>query len=432
MQHKARLSFKELTKRGILFLFPWRDALGISIGSTPFRFGEIFAGFSGIAMAVTGKGRIKKSEAPILYILIINLIVSIVGVVIYNSTIDSSFAWKYIIRNAVYILFVFGFLKSKVSFSHTDIERMIRFLVLLQTLAFVLVLTTGYHLMILRFLGWNDIISTGQYVNVAGIRLPRFMGTSAEAGYLAPFLVMPIYFYINSYIGSMNQKKRRRRYLGYLVLTYVLAVFTFSTAVYAFAVLVTILALTKNVHKRRTQRILIMILIILVVLIIMISVIPSLSDIFRQEFLNKVLAYMKKGNASNWSAKDRSQHLRNAWNMFRESNPVQLFIGHGTGAYYARSKISTSLLVTDVDEAYNLFLSSLTDRGVVGFLCVILLLWFIQKKRTDSLASITIFVGVSFQYLHWMLTGNFWLYYFWYEIVILIGINRYEKRGILI
>ena len=425
-------SFNVLSKKCILFLFPWRDALGITIGVTPFRFGELFVCLAGFFWAIKSHcNRISKVEAPILYILMLNFSVSVISVGIYGDFVEVSTAIKYIVRNIVFIIFVYGFLKTSIWFTENDVDKLMRFMVLLQIFVFVIVMTTGYHLLLGEICGWERIISSGQYYTVAGLIIPRFMGTSSEAGYLAPILVMPIYYFINVYVSSIKQKQLSKKSIIYLSITYIMVFFSFSTATYIFAMLTSIIAIINNLNEKRTKKILFFVSFCIIVLFVAVSIIPSLYGLYEREFLNKIYAYFGNGQVGNWSANDRTQHLANAWNMFIESDLIQFFIGHGTGAYYMQSKINSFLLVQDVNEAYNLFLSTLTDRGVICFLCLLLLFGYVQKMKTASISSRTIYMGIVFQYLHWLLTGNLWLYYFWYEIVILTGISRYEKSGVI-
>lgn len=106
---------KKITiKNMILNLFPWRDGLGIVLSGTPFRFGEIFAGLSGIILTFKHKKKIRLTEIGIIVILLINLINAIVGIVAYNEFIEIGFALKYLVRNVVYLFFVVGFLQSPI------------------------------------------------------------------------------------------------------------------------------------------------------------------------------------------------------------------------------------------------------------------------------------------------------------------------------
>ena len=76
--------------------------------------------------------------------------------------------------------------------------------------------------------------------------------------------------------------------------------------------------------------------------------------------------------------------------------------------------------------------------GILAGYLVIMLIIFLWKHRIkkDKISN-AIFVGISIQLLHWMITGNIWQYYFWMEIVFLLGYYRgvnwqVEERDCLI
>ena len=54
--------------------------------------------------------------------------------------------------------------------------------------------------------------------------------------------------------------------------------------------------------------------------------------------------------------------------MFFNGNILQVLFGHGTGAYSFSALHNTNLMVQTVEEAYNIYLSTLTDRGIIGLL----------------------------------------------------------------
>lgn len=418
-------------KKTLIFLFPWRDALGVTLAGIPLRFGEIGAVLLGIIPLFNG-GRIKlkRKESFIIWILIINLFITLLGYIKYQNSIDTSFGLKYIVRNVLYIVTILGFLSSKISFSSEDVDRLFDFFTVLQLVAFVLVLTTGLHMYMGTIWGKERMIAMGQFVNLAGLTLPRFAGTCSESGYLAPLFTITSYYYLKEYM-SVNGSKKKKHSLLFLMLTLVMTLFTFSTAVYLFVGLTLSITFLKNSQRKKAMNVLLIAAIFVLGLLLFIATNETVQQYLSNEIFNKIAVYLSLGNKTdifNWSAMDRSQHIENAINLFKSSNPLQILIGHGTGAYSDYASRQTTLLVTDVNEAYNLFLSTLTDRGILGFTCLIVVFIYCKKywiKR--DIYSTALFVGVVSQFLHWMLTGNFWLYYFWYEIIFLVGYSRHNK-----
>ncbi len=414
---------EKFIKYGILILFPWRDAFAVPVGNTQIRFGEIYAFIIAILGLLTGRALIKKSELKFSIVLFVNLIITLMGVLIYRDNIDTSFSNIYVLRNVIYLLCVLGFTFTNIKFDENDIDFIMRYTVILELAVYIVLILSGNHLYLGRIAGWDEIISAGQYLNIGPLRVPRFMGTTAEAGYLGPILVMPIYYYLSRYINRSREVSKHTK--AYLIVSLFLCVVTFSVAVYLFAILAILISFANNATSNRKLKFIGIGIIAVIILLAVIESIPQLRDYFNVNFVNKISTYMGSKTAYNWSANDRSQHYRAAWDMFITGNPIQWILGHGTGAYYAMAKSNARFLVNDVNEAYNLYLSTLTDRGILGLFCIIIILVNIIKIRDKSLASRTIFIGLVFQFIHWLLTGNFWLYYFWYEVMILIGLHRY-------
>lgn len=429
---KSTLSnYIHIAKKGLLFLFPWRDALAITIGGTPCRFGELWSLVIGLSFIKEGRLRLNKREIGIPLMLVINLFVTVFGITVYRDNIDISFAIKYMVRNIVYLFTCVGFLATRITFDEDNIDKLMKYMICLQLSFFISLNVFGYWIHLGKIVGWNLLNITHQYFTIADHKIPRFMGTTAEAGYLSPLLIMPVYYFISSYLRNKNEgfiaecKKSR----NYLIICILLTLFTFSVTVYLFVFGIVFFVSIKNIRKKRINRMIIFLILWCSIAVIAIIGTPDWRELYINQFVNKIRVYFGNTDVSNWSAMDRSQHLRNSWNMFVESSPLQFLFGHGTGAYSLRSTRMNGegRLLMNAEEAYNLYLSTLTDRGLVGFLCVVMISFYCRKYVTKSIYSKTILAGIIGQFVHWMLVGNFWLYYFWYEIILLIGIYRHER-----
>lgn len=418
-----------ILKNGLLLWFPWRDALGLTLGDFPIRFGEIWSLCFGINLC-TKKWKCEKQEIPIICILILNLMVSGLGVVLYSNTIDTSFAVKYLIRNVVYIIFVFGFLLSKTKFSDIEMDKLFRYFVTVQVIALVFIYSTGGLLYLCTFRPKSFIIATGQYVSLFGLRLPRFMGTCSEAGYLAPLLSFLLYYFMNLYFGR-DRQERRSKELKYIIIILTLAILSFSAAVLVFVGFTAVICVMKHINETRGIKFILISVFVAFLAVTIIFQVPALKSYVQKEVMNKIIYYLSAGSRSgisNWSAMDRTQHIQNAWQLFITGDLNQILLGRGTGAYAFYAESVTSLLVNNVNEAYNLFLSTLTDRGILGFGLFLSILYFAKKMLIKgNLYSQTLFYAILMQYMHWILTGNMWLYYFWYELVLMIGLRRYYR-----
>lgn len=421
-----KINISKILKEGFIFLFSLRDAFGITIHNLPIRLGELWIILFSIFEIPKKRWRIHKNEISLLYILFSSLIITIIGVILYRESIDLGFAIKYIARNALYLIFIFAFLISNITFSKEDIHKLMKYIVIIEVIFFMAL----YIFNIYFYLGelcHFSVNTSGQYIQIGSYILPRFLGSASEPGYLSPLLVMPTYYFGVMSIKPIEGICKRNNAVLYLLITIFLSLFTFSSALYFFEMITLVLVVLLNVNKKDLLKYLFTICKIVGVLIIIILLIPRLRDLFYTHIVVKVIAFLSFGNsAGNWSANDRTSHYVNAIKLFLNSSPLQFFIGHGTGGYYAYSQMgATNLLTTNVNEAYNLFLSTLTDRGILGFICIFLLIMNCRLKRIKGdVFSQTVFVGIIMQCLHWLLTGNLWLYYFWYEVIILFAYYR--------
>ena len=371
---------------------------------------------------------LKKKEISIFYILFLNLCITVLGVLLNIDTVDIAFGIKYIIRNIVLVIATLGFLTSDIDLSRKEIDKLFEFFTVLQLFSFVLVLMTGIHIYMCTILTKTAIINTGQYVKLGGILIPRFSGTCSEAGYLAPLFVITTYYYLKQYI-CLTSAKEKRKALYFLIAIMVMTIFTFSTACYGFVAVVAVVTYLKNSKRKSSVTILLIFggIVFLVVLILIGN--NEIREFFYENFINKVTFYFSGSTSSsymNWSAMDRTQHITYAVKLIKKSSLEQIFLGRGTGAYSYLANKNSKLLVTGVEEAYNLFLSTLIDRGLIGFGCLFALLFYCYKNWVrNDIYSTALFIGILSQFAHWMITGNFWLYYFWYEVLFLLGYKRW-------
>lgn len=419
--------FELILKRVANFIFPWRDVLGIFIGGIPFRLGEIFTVFFILIPIKKRKITIYKSEGMILLFLLLNLFLSVLGFVVYHSSIDTSFSIKYILRNFCFLLMFIGFLSSNITMDDETIDRIMKFFVIVLTILCIIQETTWIHFYMGRILTETETIRTGQYINLGGLLIPRFVGVCSEAGYLAPILVMPLYYYLNIYFTK--ERKEKRKAVTYILLILGMAILTFSSAVYAFVLFIFIMVAFRNLNNKKRQKTL---LIIILLSIFSINILWNNSQ-FRQfitlNMIEKINGFISLGktSASSWSANDRVQHLLNAWELFMQGDALQFLIGHGTGAY-SKYASTSDVMVQNVEDAYNIYLSTLCDRGVIGLLLFVAMIISIRKFKHNTISSKTINIGILAQLAHWIITGNFWLYYFWYEIMFLIAYNRWYQN----
>ena len=415
---------KKIVKKGILLFYPWRDALGIIIGGIPFRLGELWTLVIGLNYFVGGRRKLKKSEAALVLILVINFLLTLLGVLFSYASIDHSFATKYLFRNLIFSISIFAFLSSNMEFDKDDVEKLMYYTVFLQMIFFVVFYMTGYYMFMNQFSQKLNIYEQGQIVRIGGLMIRRFKGTASESGYLAPFLSITLYYFINIFFDKENKKRRDKKKLMGLICIIIMSLFTFSSAVYVIQAVTTFVALKRNGVKGKIMLVFTMVLGIVVIIAGLLFV-PTISNFIRTDFADKISTYLGLNSKNfSYSAVDRMQHIRNAWDMFIHGNLLEMLFGHGTGAYLVYSRRS-AVMVNEVEEAYNLYLSTLTDRGLLGLVLLFLLFLFIRKHRIrGDKNSETIYWGIFCQCIHWLITGNLWQYFFFYEIMLLIGYKR--------
>lgn len=413
--------FENKVKRIAVFLFPWRDVLGIYIASTPFRLGEIYSIFFMLIPLKKRKLIIKRDEVGIFIFLVLNFLITILGIIVFFDEINFSFSIKYLIRNACYTIMFLGFLSSSIVINDDTVKKLMRFFTVLLFILFIIQETTRIHFFIGKIL-----FDLGQYVNFRGLFIPRFVGVCSEPGYLAPIIVMPIYFFLNTYLTKAGKEKRES--IRYMICLVIVAIFTFSSAVYAFVAFVFLFCIFKNSSNKKAQKKVYVISLFIFVLLFCLWQSITVREFVIVNMFDKIKAFFyQNDSSSSWSANDRIQHLQNSWHFFTQSNILQILIGHGTGAY-SKYASNSNVLVQDVEDAYNIYLSTLCDRGIIGLILIIALVFIVSKFRHKTICSETIYCGIVMQLLHWVITGNFWVYYFWYEIMFLMAYSRWYNE----
>lgn len=405
----------------LFFLYPFRDSVGVMAGSTPYRVGEIYTFIYGLLNIFRKKDyanlRINKRVRNIVILLFLNLILTSIISVGNSDTIDTDFLTKYIIRNILTLFLFVSIYRVYVAFDDDLMVKGFKWNIILQLLAAVLFFAFSQRMYINHLTSIWDM-QTASYGNM---EIPRFQGTSSEAGYLGPLLAMPLFYFLSSFKENKI----------WFFLTAALLVVSVSTANFFFL----FLAFAFFIYKRNRHTFFKMVIYFLIAAFVLVLVdVYFLRDTIFYTILennyNKFLAYITLGGSGqlDWSASDRVQHLSNAANMFTDGSILQIILGHGTGAYSYAASHNARLLVQNVEEAYNLYLSTLTDRGLVGLVILIAIYYNVYKIKTNNKISDAIWFGLAIQLIHYMIVGNMWLYYVWQEVLFLIGYEIFLDR----
>lgn len=400
-----------------------KDSLGITIVGIPIRANEIvlslITGFEAIKRPAT---KLTVKELMLVGLVLLNFIHTVCGGVINRSEIETSFLLKYCARNLLYIIILYLTARYKKTINPADIRLQCKSIVYINIAFWLLLYIAGYRLDMGKVINVRGVeYST---LTIFGITIPRFFGTASEPGYLCPFFMMPLYYFFS---GFINEKKYKIEVLAIAVML----IMTFSSIVYILAILVCIYAMMKS--KRRTRKVMITLIVVALLLlcILIYIMVPTVARFVDDTFLNKIKALLGVNGYWDFSGNDRSSHYENCLNIYSEQTLTKKLLGIGTGGYAERIKGNDDLIL-EAKEAYNLFLSTLLDRGIIGLVLFIGICITISRFHIkNDLISDSIYVGIVSQYIHWMITGNMWLCYFWIEIIYLIGYYRWKKGDII-
>lgn len=399
-------------------MYPIRDAFGVMIGSAPFRLSEIYSVVYSLFLLKFRKsarfGIIDKRTKNILFLLILNFVLTFTVSFAHSETIEIDFFYKYLVRNALAILIVYSVLGLKVVYNPKLIIWGLKWNIILQALFAIVFFVFSMRIYMNHAMSIWDIQTAGY----GQVEIPRYSGSSSEAGYLGPLLAIPLYYFFYNY----------KRDLKWLVACALLLLVSVSTSNYFIMVLTAFAILYKKNRKNFFKILLFGIVgLVLCVTITIFFFKDTLFGVVLLSNFDKLLGYISFGSYGtvDWSASDRLEHLAAATAFFADGNFLDVIFGRGTGAYSFFAMHNTNLLVQNVEEAYNIYLSTLTDRGIVGLIIFIMIYYNLYKMKSDNLISDALWFGLAIQLVHYMIVGNMWLYYVWQEVLFLIGYEKY-------
>jgi len=408
----------------LFFLYPFRDSIGITVGATPFRIGEIYTVIYSIFCSFSGKTyrnfKIDKRIRNIFLLLLLNLFLTCSVSCAYFNSIDTDFCQKYLIRNGITIFLFLCIYHVYIAYNERLVINGMKWNIILQILAAILFFALYKRIFMNQLTSIWDI----QTASYGTIDIPRYPGTCSESGYLGPLLAMPLYYFLSKFKENKI----------WLIVCLILLIVSVSTSNF-FIIFLTFMFYAYERNRGTFFKMLVSMLAVLVLFVIIIQFLPHNSfayTVINSNF-NKFIAYISLGKYGklDWSASDRVEHLSSAINMFLRGNFFEVLLGHGTGAYSFYAMHNTHLSVQNVEEAYNLYLSTLTDRGIIGFIIFIAIFYNVYKVKTNNPISNAIWFGIVIQLIHYMIVGNMWLYYVWQEALFLIGyeINLNHKNN---
>ncbi|MGL5649960.1 MAG: hypothetical protein ACRDDY_19175 [Clostridium sp.] len=398
-----------LLQKFLIFSIPLRELAGFKSG-IPFRLGELlmlaYAGYIFLNTSIEKKVRFFNRtflSKSIVYLLILNLVLTIIFS--RGQAINLDFFYKYVARNIMMILFFSAVLIRPIRLKRKDIELFFKYIVLLQL-----------FMLILQKLGFTIKLFTLTSFPLGR----RFQGTASEAGYL-PTLIAPALWYFRN---SIRSKK-------YYYLAFFEIFMTFSSFAYiVLALELGIVFFTKKI-KINPKKFLKGILATFLVLIVVGMNFEVVSKSIENNF-TKIMKY-SKNNGGDFSAKARNEQLTNLKNKILIFDKEDFFFGKGTGAYFSSQLkyVGKNIFREITEEGHTLYYSTIHDRGILGYLVLISLFgnfgYMIYKQRKNRVIMCLAYLYLL-QLIHWKITGNTWLYYFWISIAYVV--SQYEIKEI--
>ena len=407
-----------IPKKTMCFFWPFRESLGGNINGINFKIGELVNVLFCLNLITKPKKKItNRNFKNIILLLIMYILLLIIPSIFQINYIDKTFFVKTLAKSILCFFLIYLVITRRFSFSKNNIDVLFKWTVIVELFFFVLQYIFKKHIIDFRLV---DLPGTTMMIN----GITRFTGSASEPGYIVPILAPCCYYFVKNY---KNNK-------FYCFVSHVLLLLTFSAFGYL-TLLVEALVIIKDSSQKQRRTIFLIGFSFIAILAIIIFSSDKISSLFMYYF-NKLLSYFSflsldsKFNSSlEWSAADRSQNIVIALKMFIDGNPTQQLFGRGTGAY-SFLQSDYGILIEGTEEAYNLYFSTLTDRGLLGLLILILLFKTILKIPANNTVSKSLKYGCSIQIIHYFFVGDMWLYFFWQEIVMLVGLSFVDKKEI--
>lgn len=404
--------------RILLFSFPFMD-VGFILFGIPFRLGEITFFLFFIRLlnvdSILKITKINKIGLLIIILLAFNLILT-VGTKLF-TLVDNSFYAKYVLRNSIYFFAMISFILKPIEYEKINYDSFIKYILWIVVLFYFIEFVDYY----VWYFDWeNTVFVSRQGKAVFHDFIIRFAGQSSEPAYIIPLLSIPLMY---GYV---------KREFKYVITSLILILLTFSSFGYLIILFSIVFFLKNSVSKELKRKARKIILRLMIVALFLVAIFAKRISVLIDYNIEKFEAYFGIGNTYEWSASQRSGHVNLAFDLFSEGSWYNKLLGNGTGYYSKMSKAFDEFYLDDAEEAHNLYISTLTDRGIIGLLILIFLFFFISKikipKWVDESSRfffLSIKFGVYVRMLHWFFTGMLWQYYFWVEVSILIAASAY-------
>ena len=335
------------------------------------------------------------------------------------SNVDTPFFLKYVARNALYFMAMTSFIIKPIQVERINADKFIKYILYTVTVFYLLELIDYY----LVGLNWDAIFVSRQNKHIFRGLIIRFSGPSSEPAFIVPLLSITLMY------GFLTKKR------FHAILSIILILLTFSSFGYL-AIAFSVFFFFRNTANKEMMRKVKSFAVNSFAFILLLGVMfaDKISTLIAYNW-TKIQAYFRVGDVTEWSASQRTNHVKLAFNLFADSPWYRKLWGNGTGYYSKMSRAFDKFYLDDAEEAHSLYVSTLTDRGIIGLLLILILFFVISRIRVPKNIQgqyrpffLAIKFGVLVKIVHWMFTGMVWQYYFWVEVVLLLSLSMYYNK----
>jgi len=398
-----------------IYVWPLREAFGIAIQSIPFRLSELYM----LVHVLLSLPRLKKIiiHKQLLFVLLLLLLNAILTMAnSMHPEVDYLFLLKYLSRNFLIFFFLLSVIVLPYKLKPYLFRHLAIFTVLINLL-FSIPNLFGYHILYFQLESYN--LNELFYLVI-------FRGTASEPAYMIPILAFPLF-----YFGLTGDSKDIYWFLLCLI-TVILSFSSFGMAVIVFFFIIWAYGLINGQFKATYHMFILLAVTIIAGSLLIIKTMNYRSYEMLDYTKNKITGFLL-GDATEYSSMARISNYQYCWDRIQIFSTTDLIFGKGTGSYAYLVGKSDNNTIEAANEAHNLYLSTIHDRGYIGL--AIILAIFISvlflKIKSDKYKYIIQIIRLTMiiQMLQWLLTGNFWIYYFWLSYAFLISI-KIEEDGI--
>lgn len=396
----------------LLLTYPLRESFVFMVGeTTPMRLGEILMGICPVTY-IMYRLKYARKDNLVSNILLVFLVYSFVFGVIAGTHIKIEFAVKYFIRGFLFYVFIRIAEDRVILISDLYINKLFKYTVIIEVCFFLLQLA-GYTI---RFGAFEHHGMSAEF------GMQRLSGTASEPGYLIPVIAPCFYYFISEF----------KKYKWWAFITFLLIFFTFSSFGYVAICIVIFLRILVSSNGKFVRYLAVSVVFVSLSLIVVSFVFPQIGEVY-DALSSKMFAFASfNQDEMDYSGAERAENMVVAANAFSGGSVYEKFLGQGIGAtaYYTNKEVVTHL---PAEEADNLYLSILLNQGFIGLLLIFLFFYVIYKRVGRDVASMSFFVGLLIQILQFILVGNLWLYFMWFDIFYLVVFYKtriYQRQTI--